>query len=150
MILEIGNMFDVFGDGNNLWVCSANSTLNKHGHLVMGKGLALQLKQRVPCIAEFFGDVIKRHYYDGGIYGFLPCAVLPEQRIGILQVKTHFRNRAELCLLGYSLLRLDSYAMPKWVIHLNYPCIGNGGRTEEEVLPLISELDDRFHVWKLR
>jgi len=154
MIMRIGNMWDVFGDGNALWIFTGNGCTNKQGSLVMGRGLALDVKRRIPQIAKFFGlELIRRfaasnHYGIPAVYGLLTCGTIPTQRIGLLQVKRHFKERADLCLVGYSLTMLKGWMLPTDKIHVNFPAIGYGQRTEAEVLPLLQEFDDRLTVWK--
>ena len=50
MILEHGDMWSVFGK-TDLFCITTNSFIRRDGQLVMGRGIALAAKKRVPHIA---------------------------------------------------------------------------------------------------
>lgn len=155
MIIKIGDMWNGFADGNSLWLFTGNGYTDKYNRLVMGKGLAAQVKKRFPWSPQFLGNLMIEQYGDCGfyghpaVYGLLTCGVMKEQRIGVVQVKRHFKDPADLCLIGYSLTMLKNWMKRNDRVYVNYPGIGNGQRTEAEVLPLLQEFDDRLTVWKL-
>jgi hypothetical protein len=140
----------------NLWLYPArvklittNSYVAQGGKLVMGRGVALQATEMYPGIAYRYGKLIPHL----GRYGVMFLAD-PEYREwpGLFQVKYHFKQPADLELIKYSVECLKKQVLEspvKTVWALNYPGIGWGQRTEEEVLPLISELPDNVVVCKL-
>ena len=95
MVLEVGDMWSVFGK-TDLFCITTNSFIRKDGQLVMGRGIALATKKRVPNIAKMLGDRIN------GDYGLLICSLRsasnwrirwfsakrrPEQSVAAFQVK---------------------------------------------------------------
>lgn len=152
MILEKGNMWDVFIE-SDLWLFTGNSYINQNGELVMGRGLALEVKNRFPALPKELGGYIC-DMNDGhlGCYGLIPWLMLEYSgMIGVFQVKRHFRDNARLSLIGHSCVKLMSYLNRNnnmKPVDLNFPGIGYGRLDREQVLPIISELPDIVHVWE--
>lgn len=128
-----------------------NSTIKNKPELVMGKGAAKQAVERYPGLARQAGAKVigfgKCLNSETGLwlYGFLPIT----NHIGIFQVKYCYSLNARLSLIGYSVTMLNAYLSYKesWFhIIMNFPGIGFGGLTKEEVFPIIAELDDRVTV----
>ena len=150
MILEKGDMWSQWGK-TDLWLFTGNSYINKKCELVMGRGLALEVKTKFPALPRYLGGYIKSmrggHL---GVYGFIPWNLLGEDNIGVFQVKRHFRDNAELSLIGYSVITLKQHIerfRPDRV-DLNCPGTGYGRLARRDVLPIISELPDCVHVWE--
>lgn len=55
MILEKGNMWDVFGN-TQLFYITTNPIVNANGEAVMGRGIALEAAKRFPTIRKDFAD----------------------------------------------------------------------------------------------
>ena len=151
MILETGNMWSVFGK-TDLWLFTGNSCVTKGGELVMGRGLALEVKNKCPGIARMFGIMIgsRQPVYGLKVPSEESTILTGGQRVGVFQVKQHFKDAASLALIGYSVIRLKGYikvVSPKR-IDLNFPGIGYGKLPREQVLPVIDELPDCVHVWE--
>jgi hypothetical protein len=147
MILEYGNMWDVYGK-TALWCFTGNSYIRRDGKLVMGRGLAKEVRDRVEGSDSAFGGLIQQlscgHL---GRYGML-VHVFPSQVVGLFQVKRHFLDKADLDLITFSvdcLLPLIDICVR---IDVNYPGIGFGGLKEEAVSPIIERLPDDVHVWR--
>jgi hypothetical protein len=163
MILEKGDMWSALTD-SDLWLFTANSYIRKDGQLVMGRGLALDVKKRYPYLPKPLGDMIKRTaqrrlltrnpLYGGhmGYYGVVCELGRPVRaKIGAFQVKRHYRDRAELAIIGYSCVVLEQLLVDNSHVErvdMNFPGIGYGRLLREHVLPIIAELPDKVHVWE--
>ena len=126
-------------------VVTTNSFLTTEGKLVMGRGAAWQLKQKVPGIDKIFGKLINENCGHLGCYGLIFF-----ERYGAAQVKYRFDEKANLELITHSMTMLSIMAgnNNKGIYNINYPGIGNGGLKENEVRPIIEMLPDNVHVWK--
>lgn len=152
MKLRVGNMFDHLEECDVLLV-TTNSYIKKDGSLVMGRGAALEIQNYFNDVPQNLGKLILgnwQYIYTEGTYGlvfYVDSHVNIE--IGAFQVKHHFRHRADLSLIQESTdqLKVVSESSPQETFFLNYPGIGNGGLTREEVEPIVSELPNNVHVW---
>lgn len=150
MILERGNMWSVLAQ-TDLFLISANSTLKANGALVMGRGLAREARDRFPGLDHEAGMTVlataPRRCFPQVTYGLI---VLPTKPLGLFQVKYHWADPAVHYLIAESIRRLGSLIQAKELarVDLNFPGIGNGRLTKEEVLPIISKLPDSVHVWE--
>ena len=150
MILERGNMFDMWGK-TDLFLFTSNPIVNKQGLAVMGRGIAKQLADSHPIIREVFGDALS-----DGIH--FPCdwlCTVKGQRVGYFMVKDHWAQPAELRIIRASvdslielIADIGMQMEPFTRIDLNFPGIGNGKLKREDVLPLIEKLPDTVHVWE--
>jgi hypothetical protein len=146
MILEYGDMWKMYGK-TPLWCFTGNSYIRKDGCLVMGRGLAKEVRDRVQGSDEIFGGLISISHGHLGEYGLL-VHVFPSQLLGLFQVKKHFRDKADLDLIAHSVESLLLLLHTVERIDLNYPGIGFGGLEEEDVRPIIERLPDNVHVWR--
>src|SRR6476619_1193586 len=99
MILERGNMWDVFGK-TDLFLITTNPIVRKDGAIVMGRGIAKQARERFPPLPHLFAksykEAIDHQAYDdilmptnvGIIGGF------DGQLIGWFMVKNHWKEPA--------------------------------------------------------
>lgn len=148
MILEKGNMWSVFFD-TDVFMITTNPIRRKDGAVVMGRGIALEAKNRYPTLPYDFGiqlDTLHPEidYFNTGFIG-----KYEETPIWWFMVKDHWASKARLDIIERSVLEVAH--VWKWDnkrIDLNFPGIGNGGLSKEEVLPIISELPDNVHVWE--
>lgn len=148
-IYKTGNMWDVFNLVDHFLI-TTNSSIKNNGELVMGRGIAKQARDIWPNLAQQAGEQICQalgvpHKYGlKGKYG-----VILGPRIGLFQVKYHFRDQASLDLIQYSTQSLLGYATdhPEKAIALNFPGIGNGGLRADLVKPIIDILPDNVQVW---
>jgi hypothetical protein len=152
-----GNLWD---STDQIILVTANSYINAKGELVMGRGAALELKNKFPKIAYSFGKMIKYYSKHLGEYRVLlvdPLASYAEPNdiqgryYGIFQVKYNFKAQADLDLIGRSVDKLNIISKSPFFsehkISMNFPGIGFGGRTMEEVLPIISKLNDKVTLY---
>lgn len=149
MVLRKGNIWFVkYG----VRVFTGNASINSHGELVMGRGLALQTKQRYPGCAKVFGRLIKEHSSQYP-YGILIHPDRTDPILAVAQVKYQYWDKADLELIQYSMHHLAVLANTDWSKHqvcINFPGIGWGGRKREEVLPILDELPDNVDVWEYK
>ena len=159
MILETGDMWSVFGE-TDLWLFTGNRYVNAKGELVMGRGLALEVKKRFPQLPYVFGQRIKSYNTMGLLsrnrYGLITVSSrlydsnMAGQDMGVFQVKDHWSQKANLHIISHASLCLEHY-IRQWQLRrvdLNYPGIGYGKLPREEVLPIISDLPECVHVWE--
>jgi len=140
-----GNMFDVLGTADYFLV-TTNSTINRFGNLVMGRGAAKQLCEHCPKVAKALGDKIRgSDYYiqDSGLY-------VKKSRLWAFQVKRYWKQKANPFLIRTATMILIAKAKnnPSKEFHLNFPGIGNGGLPINQVLPTVQELPDNCFVWR--
>lgn len=149
MILERGDMWSVFGKTDH-FIITTNPIVRKDGACVMGAGIAKQFAIRYPKGPFDLGDEIKMHQlYDYDLtYGVF--GTYDDQPVYFFMVKDHWVNKAKLRIIRDSSnrLRMSAKARPEERYDLNFPGIGNGGLSKEEVLPMIEDLPDNVHVWE--
>lgn len=158
-----GDMWTQWNLPNTTFIITTNSYVARSGDLVMGRGIAEQLKTRDRQYAKFFGKYIQwsKQLPLGDRYG---CIVwntngmneafgsyrAPMCWVGIFQVKHHFRDPAVPELIEHSagMLRCLAERNPTRIFNLNYPGIGFGRLTEAVVEPLLRPLPSNVHIWR--
>lgn len=142
-VFKTGNMWDAW-DTVDHFIITTNSTLKNNGALVMGAGIARQVRDRFSNIDRKIGTVIKQHPTPRR-YGLL----LGAKKLGIFQVKYHWGSPADLELIRYStsLLTAEAISNPDKTYALNFPGIGNGKLHITEVAPIMESLPDNVEVW---
>lgn len=118
---------------------TTNGYVTKAGDAVMGRGVALQAKQRFPGIERRLGVAIKAggnrlHLLEPGLFSF--------------PVKHNWWERADLNLIHQSTSELRELAnrLPDRTFAIPLPGTGNGRLKPEEVWPLLQELPDNVTV----
>jgi hypothetical protein len=143
---ERGDMWEVFGK-TGMFLLTTNPIRRKDGAIVMGRGIAKQAKDRFPQLPYDFGKAHEDFPYNVGRIG-----TYEGQDVGWFMVKEHWREPALPDKIKASVqelndrIRSGSYAL--WRIDLNFPGIGNGKLSREDVLPLLAPLPDNVHVWE--
>ena len=146
---------DIWNSIADVILITANSYIKKDGSLTMGKGIALELKNKFPRVEYSFGMAVRISCGHLGKYGVALNTHIgaPEKVYGLFQVKYHFKDRADLNLIKYStdiLIRMLDWSeyLRTNRIAMNYPGIGLGGLSESDVYPIISLLPDnvRIHI----
>jgi len=147
MIRETGDMWSIY-DETHYFIITANSYVRNDGALVMGRGIAREMKDKLPKIPFTFGSMIK--HLSTYALAFVNRANLCN--IGILQVKHHFADDATPSLIKFSIDTLARFAVdfPDKRFDVNFPGIGNGGLAYDDVLPLLKNLPDNVHVWTFK
>ena len=128
----------------NLLLFTSNSTLKENGHLVMGAGIAKEVKERFPMFPELLGNKIKAIDKVDKWYGVLTS---PNYRIGAFQTKDDWRLPSKLELIEYSTEMLIQIASNYERIDMPVPGCQNGGLQYKDVEPIIKRLPDNVHIW---
>lgn len=149
MILKQGNMWDVW-DEADLFLITANASIDKDGSLVMGADIALQARDRFPGLSARLGAQISTICGNHGAYYLLISKNWPRAKFGLFQTKRSWQYRATTNLIQGSTTALKWWAALHHdkQVHLNYPGIGNGGLVKELVYPIIKWLPDNVTVWE--
>ena len=147
-IYKQGDMWSVEQEVDH-FIITTNSFIKRNGALVMGAGIAKQLRNKHPGIDIEIGYTITsltrpfdtqiRTYY-GLILGTY---------YGMFQVKYHFKDPASLDLIKRSTKELQVHAEtnPTKKYALNFPGVGNGKLAYELVKPVMDTLPDNVQVW---
>lgn len=142
-------MIEITGD---LWATTApvicittNGDVKRNGECVMGRGVALQAKQKWPDIAMALGRNIRNHGNFTRVIGEYDNKII----VG-LPVKYHWSDHADLKLIIESIRILRTLTnLNRWAfVALPRPGCGNGGLLWKYVKPAIDaeHLDDRFII----
>jgi len=130
-------------------VVTTNSMVKGNGALVMGRGAARQVRDKVPGIDIECGQrIVARKEHDTfaayqDIYGFLevrPWTRPGKGGFGIFQVKHHFKSAAQIDLINYSCQTLSQWIRRnefKCPVRMNFPGIGNGRLGRAKVEPIL-------------
>ena len=124
----------------DVYMFTGNKFITKDGRLVMGRGAAKQVRDTYPGIDQHIRiDKPVTFTYIRG-----------EQYLGYFCVKDHFRESADIDLIGQSVTALVTHALavPHVTFHLNYPGIGAGRLSESAVQPILERLP--ANVWVYR
>ncbi len=154
---ERGNLWEFKKRGHPIAITINGVVKRDSSRLVMGRGCALEAKNRFPDLDLILGDIILRKGY-GLIW------LYPEQ-IVFFPTKYHYKEEADLWLIEHScqeLIKLWNHEHTKnermleaeksegigSTLYLPRPGCGNGGKDwETEVKPILKRyLDDRFVV----
>lgn len=140
MVEAQGNVWDFYGQPDTVIVIPTNGDVNRNGECVMGRGLALQAKKRIPGIALELGKEIKQQ---GNVPVFLDhadCLSFP--------VKHHWFEKADLDLIQQSACILESLAHDYWeavFVGVRFGC-GNGKLNWKDVKPILESLPDNVLI----
>lgn len=164
MILERGNMWDVFGK-TDLFLITTNPILTKDNRVVMGRGIAKEAADRFHNLPYDFGRKILAATYEQDYVDVLApthTGVIGEydgQLIGWFMVKDHWALPAKISIIEHSVKSLEKAihfrgipggVPPTLRVDLNFPGIGNGKLAREDVLPLLEVLPDNVHIWEYK
>lgn len=144
----VGNLWRYWRKPGYVICITTNGMVRKDGHLVMGRGNALEAMQRMPGIALALGSAVQR----GGnkIYSFDKGRRGP--RVLTFPTKHKFYEKSDLKLIRQSALRLCEIAKkhPNVKFILPRPGCGNGGLKWPTVKPVISMLPDNVSIISLQ
>lgn len=149
---ERGDMWSVFGK-TDMFLITTNPVINKAGLAVMGRGIAKQMADRYPEVREDFANTMQIIKTAGmwpcfcdsiGAYGY------PKQPVGFFMVKDHWAAPAKPDVIKRAVDELCSWIIDTQYsrVDLNFPGIGNGKLSREDVLPLLEPLPDCVHIWE--
>lgn len=158
MIEAYGDIWD-HADEYDAIVITTNGFVKKNGEAVMGRGIALEAKNRFPKLASWFGTLIN-HWGADGVFAFEDPKWDYKGIIFTFPVKPAYgpngepgwRVKADPKLIESSTQKLVEYINKSWnnsitKVLMPRPGCGNGGLKWEDVKPIIEPyLDDRFTV----
>jgi hypothetical protein len=136
----------------NIWdfpkrvvICiTTNGIIKKNGELVMGKGIALQAKQRFPKLPLILGQYIKQKgnqlYY------------ISEYNIASFPTKHHWKDKSDIDLIQQSCFQLENFVKTydKYAALPRPGCENGGLNWYQNVKPTIEHiLSDRVCVVSL-
>jgi len=149
-----GEMFNANWERCDALLVTTNAHKRTDQSIVMGRGAAKQLALMVDGIDVDFGRQID-HLKPYGIVWSKYELDIGEWNVpylGAFQVKRSFKDKASLDLIERSCVMLDRWcrAHPRAKVRLNYPGIGNGGLSEDEVRPVLEECLNmkQVSIWK--
>ena len=147
MIYKKGEMWDAL-DEADLFLVTTNSTIKKDGSLVMGRGMALQAKNRFKDLDVLAGRVIVKKGLENSIYGILMSFYFAQPNLGLFQSKIHYSDMATANVIQRSAntLRIVVRSLGLKNVHLNFPGIGNGRLDAKYVIPVLEEELDSLPV----
>lgn len=123
---------------------TTNGCVKTNGECVMGRGIALEAKKRIPQLPRILGSMIKsrgNHVHVLGLCGKIALLSFP--------VKHHWRDKADINLIKRSARQLVAIATANgWnKVLIPRPGCGNGKLSWADVKPVLDNiLDDRFHI----
>lgn len=146
-----GNIWDYWEAHPDSWLAiTTNAFVNKRGEAVMGRGIALETKNRFPGFATKFGTAL-RESPEKRIH------IFPEHRIICYQVKYAWFQDAKLILIEQSARELldwmDQMSGPQGIasptVFMVRPGCGNGHLQWDEVKPVLEKYflnDGRLNI----
>lgn len=143
MIEKQGNIWTRYCQPNEFLCVTTNSTLNNKLELVMGAGVALEAKKRMPWLPYFLGPTA-----GGQEYNFRICP----NNIIALQTKFHWKDPSPLDLIERSVraLSLQMRHYPNFIINMTRPGCGHGQLSwETQVKPICEDFlkGERWVIW---
>lgn len=153
MIEHTGDMWSAYPQAD-LFLFTGNGSVTKAGKLVMGRGMALEIRDRFPGLDKAIGNVLRLQPDLWSVeHQTFVYHLEVGKKIGVFQVKYHWYDDADLKLIEESALALALWAAdhPDKAIHLNYPGIGNGHLSKDAVRRTVAGIWSNFpniHVWE--
>ncbi len=125
-------------DNDSVIVIPTNGVIKENSSLVMGKGLALQAKNRIHCIEYMVGSEVKRN--GNNVYYFAVAGIIT------FPVKHNWKDKADLKLIERSAKQLqeliDFYSkLPRGFANVVMPKVGcgAGGLSWGDVEPILDK-----------
>ena len=144
-IYKQGNMFSTLNSVDH-FIITTNAIVKRNGALVMGAGIARQVRDTYPGVDVECGQAIERAQYPDQQYGLL---LNVGGKLGLFQVKRHYKDVADINLIHYSTQMLYNHATlhPDLTYAMNFPGIGNGKLAYDDVKPWTDSLPNNVQVW---
>lgn len=145
----LGNLWDVRDVSCDLRVITTNGATRSDSAAIMGRGCALEAKQRFPGIDLKLGRLIREH----GNRVMRLAKLADGSELASFPVKHHWKEEADPALIRRSAHQLvalaDKFGYTNVLIPR--PGCGNGKLSWGQVRPILSEvLDDRFTIITFR
>ncbi len=134
----------------DVYLFTGNPIIKKNGAIVMGRGAAKQVRDSYPGIDAKLGNHVARSNAPSTGLAFVPINEEARQIIGWFQVKHHWMEPADLDVITNATASLVDLANLRQdiTVHMNFPGIGNGRLSEEEVLPVLYHLPNNVRIYK--
>lgn len=128
----------------HIYIFTANSVVRSNGSLVMGAGVAKAVKLQYRGIDVLFGGVIPHL----GVFG-VQFVQWNNTWIGAFQTKIDWKDDSPIEVVQNSILELCNIATrrPTHTFHLPCPAVNHGGKSVEEILPLLEILPENVLVY---
>ena len=123
-----------YGNAFNAYiVIPTNGSVKKNGECVMGRGLALQAKNRFPDLPKRLGGAIQRN--GNRVY------IFENRKLITFPVKHYWWQKADLELIETSAAQLREaiYTSPDELVLIPKVGCGNGGRSWNAVKPILEK-----------
>jgi hypothetical protein len=130
---------------------TGNRYIKKDGGIVMGRGAAKQVRDSYPGIDKIMGKIVSRSKPSARVLFTDIASDKPiTQILGWFQVKDNWYDNADLDLIQEATDQLRAIALrsPKVTLHMNYPGIGNGKLSQDDVQPILLSLPDNVRIYK--
>lgn len=135
-------MIEVIGD---LWaaptawkIITTNGTYRRDGRAVMGRGCAMEAKERYPSLPARLG--LRLQDEGNHVYVFEDIGVIT------FPVKEKWFYQAEVTLIAQSVREFEKILDPKSSYTIVRPGCGNGGLKWEQVRPYLNRLPNNVFV----
>jgi hypothetical protein len=140
-----GNMWDFYGRDNYIVCITTNGFVKKDGTAVMGRGSALEAKQRWPWFPKALGESIRKN---GNVVRIFHTSGDETEGIIVFPVKHNWWEMGSLELIQKSAKDLEALAIgaSDHIFILGRPGCNNGRLEWKDVKPLIEFLPDNVHV----
>jgi hypothetical protein len=136
-----GNIWDLYP--THVIVITTNLTLNSEGSNIMGKGLALQAKQRFKALPKFYGSWLRGQTTLSGIITARAEEPLYAARFNVIcfPTKYHWRQPSDLRLIEQNCNWLVNFLWqnPDNKVALTIIGTGAGRLSKTQVLPLLEK-----------
>lgn len=153
MIEKIGNIWNTNCD---VIAITTNGIVKQNGELVMGKGIALQAKQRFSNLPKLWGELLLdfgnipelAYYIDNKLFR---DPIKNSKILVSLPTKHHWKDKSNIELIKESLHIIDYIINKDKTIAIPRPGCSNGGLNWKDVKKEIEPLlDDRFIIYSLK
>lgn len=147
-VFRYGNIWDTY-EISDIFIITGNSYIKNDGCLAMGKGIALETKERFPGIDKIFGKMIITKCGHLGVYN-----LINSNRLYLLQTKIQYWDLSPIKLIFDSveklktIIKISDNQINKQIINMVFPGIGYGGLSKDEVYnTCLVGLPDNVTIW---
>jgi hypothetical protein len=132
----------------DVYLFTGNPIIRNDGAIVMGRGAAKQVRDTYTRVPYILADKINRDP-NRSIY-WATISKSKEQHIGWFKVKEHWQHEAKPHLVQQSVNALMRIAIKhsQYKYHINYPAIGNGKLSADDIAPMLISLPNNVIIYK--
>lgn len=149
-------MWSAYAEADH-FLFTGNGSITSDKRLVMGRGMAKQVRDKFPGIDHRIAEAIRykadHQWYEAhwvGTHHAYLYRLLLGSKVGVFQVKWQWSEAADLKLIDRAahFLKQQALTHPHESYHLNYPGIGNGRLPRGQVQHYLDALPDNVFVWE--